>query len=661
MSLATVIDALGEALGRGPALESARPLRMREPDSVFARANAVDTALVLDRCGIEHDEEFARCPGCGEAGALICRSGGIKCLHARCSAIGPANFPGLRLNVDLVAQHEGLSPVAAAERICQWFSLKYSRRSAPSGSAIASAQWNRPLSLSDHRGTARFPTHALGEVLREWVEAEAAATQTPPDLAAVVVLATISACVAKKFEVEIRPGWREPLNTYWLVALEPGNRKSAVFRDAVRPLHDHERELSEALRDQVQAAAVAREIKQRELRRAIDQAARSGLPTDRQCAAELAVELEGQRIPVIPRLVVDDVTPERLAAMLAEQGGRLALLSAEGGLFEMAGGRYSDGVPNLDVLLKGHPGDDLRVDRVGRSPVHVRHPALTLGVAVQPAVIRELARKPAFRGSGLLARFFYSLPESTVGRRLACPPPVPAPVSARYHQLCTLLLRIAEHRTDGEVESFPIYFSPEACGRLERFSEDLEPRLSAGSDLGPICDWANKLAGGIARVAALLHLAGCREHSGYSGNCGSPSESTSEAKPVHHGYSGKDGKIEIEVETIDRSILIGRYLLTHAQAAFAFMGTDPEIENAKQLLSWIVDHRVSKFTKRDAWQATRGRFKKASELDAPLLLLIEHGYLAEEQPDERAGQGRKPSRSFKVNPYAHNSQNTHNG
>jgi hypothetical protein len=224
-----------------------------------------------------------------------------------------------------------------------------------------------------------------------------------------------------------------------------------------------------------------------------------------------------------------------------------------------------------------------------------------------------------------------------------------------------LLLRIAEHRTDGEVESFPIYFSPEACGRLERFSEDLEPRLSAGSDLGPICDWANKLAGGIARVAALLHLAGCREHSGYSGNCGSPSESTSEAKPVHHGYSGKDGKIEIEVETIDRSILIGRYLLTHAQAAFAFMGTDPEIENAKQLLSWIVDHRVSKFTKRDAWQATRGRFKKASELDAPLLLLIEHGYLAEEQPDERAGQGRKPSRSFKVNPYAHNSQNTHNG
>lgn len=364
---------------------------------------------------------------------------------------------------------------------------------------------------------------------------------------------------------------------------------------------------------------------------------------------------------MIPRLVVDDVTPERLAAMLAEQGGRLALLSAEGGLFEVAGGRYSDGVPNLDVLLKGHPGDDLRVDRIGRSPVHVRHPALTLGIAVQPAVIRELARKPAFRGSGLLARFFYSLPESTVGRRIACPPPMPDAISQRYHRLCTLLLRIAERRTDGEVVPFPIYFSPEACGRLERFSEDLEPRLSAGSELGPICDWANKLAGGIARVAAMLHLVNSPGNCGYSGNCGSSDKSTSEEGAAHCGDPGTDRKIEIEMETVERSILIGDYLLTHARAAFAFMGTDPEIENAKQLLSWIVERRVSTFTKRDAWQATRGRFKRASELDAPLLLLIEHGYLAEEQPHERPGQGRKPSRSFKVNPHTHNSQNPHNG
>jgi hypothetical protein len=77
----------------------------------------------------------------------------------------------------------------------------------------------------------------------------------------------------------------------------------------------------------------------------------------------------------------------------------------EFGLFENAGGRYSDGVPNLDVYLKSHPGDDLRVDRVSRSPLHVRKPALTLGLVVQPDVIWDLARKPGFRGSGLSRPF----------------------------------------------------------------------------------------------------------------------------------------------------------------------------------------------------------------------------------------------------------------
>lgn len=637
--MATVVEALGavrDASDFGPAGAA-----KMAANGLFEQANGVDTRLVLERCGVEHDDKFARCPGCDEPGALLCAQGGLKCLHARCAGAGPEGFPGFRSNVDLVAHREELSARQAAERICEWFGLKYSRP--VTVLAGGAAEWARPLPLDDHRGGAPFPLKALGAVFREWVEAEAVATQTPPDLAAVVALATLSACVAKKFEVEIRPGWREPLNTYWLVALEPGNRKSSVFRDAVRPLHDFERGLIEQQRAPMQAAMVLREIKQRELKRAIDVAARTGSPTDRQQAAELAIELEGQRLPAMPRLVVDDVTPERLAIMLSDQGGRLALLSAEGGLFEVAGGRYSDGVPNIEVLLKSHPGDDLRVDRVGRGPVHVRQPALTLGVAVQPDVIRELARKPVFRGSGLLARFFYSLPESTVGRRDACPPSVTEVVTERYHQLCTTLLRIEGEQTDGEFVPVVVAFSREASRRIERFSRELEPRLGPGCELAPICDWANKLAGGIARIAAVLHLAEAASHSGYSGNCGRENES------------------QIDEGTVERAIVIGAYLLTHAQAAFALMGTDPELENARQLLAWIRSFKLSRFTKRDAWQATRGRFKKAAELDPPLLLLVQHGYLSEEVQADRQGQGRKPSPGFKVNPYTHNSQNTHNG
>ena len=60
------------------------------------------------------------------------------------------------------------------------------------------------------------------------------------------------------------------------------------------------------------------------------------------------------------------MTPERLAALLAEQGGRFSLLSPEGGMLRTASGAtYSkSGAPSFDVLLKElHPDDEECVRR----------------------------------------------------------------------------------------------------------------------------------------------------------------------------------------------------------------------------------------------------------------------------------------------------------
>lgn len=659
--MASVIQAL-EARRTEDAPTPATPVvrHLRRGESIFSAANGVDTRLILDRYGIEHDERHARCPGCGEAGALICERGGLKCLHNRCSNVGPPNHPGLRLNVDLVAERENVPPLRAAELVCDWFGISVPRP--PARQRLEATEAASPIPLSEQASQTPFPCNALPEPLRAWVVAEAVATQTPADLPAVVSLATLSACLAKKVEVEIRRGWREPLNTYWLIALEPCNRKSAVFRDAVEPLHRHERALAELLRAPAQAALTRLEVKRRILKKALDTAARTGSADDIQVAEELAVQLDAERAPVAPRLVVDDVTPERLAVMLAEQGGRLALLSAEGGLFELAGGRYSDGVPNLDVFLKGHPGDDLRVDRVGRGPVHVRKPALTLGLVAQPDVIRDLARKPGFRASGLLARFFYSLPQSLVGRRKVSPPPVSPDVADRYDALCSFLLGLPERREDGELVPATVRLDTDACGILEDFSQELEARLGSGGDLAALSDWANKLVGGAARIAGLLHFA----------NLPTLTPNSAQQLDSHSGYFGYFGKrngsegIEadepfgtINPATVQSSIAIARYLLDHAQAAFALIGADPEIGHAQRLLAWIERTGVTRFSKRDPWQATRGYFKTASELDAPLSLLCEHGYLREEHA-ERVGPGRKPGSSFTVLCDSHNSHNPQN-
>ncbi|GAG19232.1 unnamed protein product, partial [marine sediment metagenome] len=99
-----------------------------------------------------------------------------------------------------------------------------------------------------------FPTDALPDALRQWVEAESHATQTPADLAGLLALAVCSVGIGRRVVVKPRPDWREPVNLFVAVLLGPGNRKSAVFADAMKPLRELEVELIEAARP-----AVARE------------------------------------------------------------------------------------------------------------------------------------------------------------------------------------------------------------------------------------------------------------------------------------------------------------------------------------------------------------------------------------------------------------------
>ena len=62
--------------------------------------------------------------------------------------------------------------------------------------------------------------------------------------------------------------------------------------------------------------------------------------------------------------------------MLAEQGGRIASMSPEGGVFDLMAGLYSkSGMPQFGVYLIGHAGDNLRVDRISRTGEHVKRPA----------------------------------------------------------------------------------------------------------------------------------------------------------------------------------------------------------------------------------------------------------------------------------------------
>jgi replicative DNA helicase len=616
----------------GVELEPAKPAKKLktagEASPLFDLANGVPMGDVLSWLGLL-DGDQPKCPGCGETdAAVVIFKNGLKCQHDRCMAKGVKK--GFRTPVDVVMEAKSLQHVEAALAICERFGIKVpeqTEKAAQSAHIKTHDDWEPPTPLDHHGPLPEFPVDCLPPVLRAWVEAEAEATQTPPELAACVALGVLSACAAGSFEVEVRPGYVEPIQLFTLATMGPGERKSSVFADAIRPLREYERALAIELGPKIVAAQTKRKILELRHQEAVKKAVKTGDGLDAVAAEELANEHAEFAVPAVPRLVADDTTPERLASLLGENGGRIAVMSPEGGLFETIAGRYSDGVSNIDTLLKGHAGDALRVDRQNRAPVIIDRPVITLALCVQPDVLHGLANKPSFRGRGLLARFLYALPQSKMGRRLVAAPPVPAAVTSAYEAMCRRLL------AGRNADPVRLTLEPGALSNLEAFAAELEPRLGPDGDLASVRDWAGKLVGATVRISALLHLA--ERHSEDSGNIGSCGQILSEKRKI------------------------ALFFLSHSLAAFNLMGSDPSVELARTALAWIrrslpVTHNSqnpqNSFTKRDLFQGLKGTLKTADAADPVLKLLEDHGYIRLLPAPPTRGAGRPPSPRYEVNP-----------
>jgi replicative DNA helicase len=511
-----------------------------------------------------------------------------------------------------------------------------------------------------------FPLDIFPPWLREYCEAVTETMQTPPDLAGMLALSVLSAACGGLVEVRAKPGWDEPVNVYTVAGLPPGTGKSPVFRAMTMPISMYERQQLEKVEKDIMDAEARRDVLEQRIRNAKSKAGKA--PSEHALRQayneidELNDEMRQLFVPVRPKLIVDDATPESVASILAEQGGRLAVLSSEGDIFAIMAGRYSAGAPNIGVYKKGHAGDELRVDRKNRSEI-VRRPAITMGITTQPEVMRTFGQNAIFRSEGLLARFFYALPKSLIGNRKADTDPIPDHIrSTYYHRILTLLenvnSRYSRNTRNEESDngnnrkniyidnSIYIYYV-----NLSNTSRDLflsykawtETRLGVHGDLHTVVDWGNKLPGAVLRVAGLLHMA---------------------QVAAYNSYNPQNSESEIDDATMQRAIRFADYLIPHAQAAYAEIGADPSVEGARSVLRWIEKTGLRSFAKQECYQGCKGTLKRADDLNPVLSLLCDHGYLREIEAPERIGPGRKAASSYEVNPVffdgSYNSYNSQN-
>ena len=469
--------------------------------------------------------------------------------------------------------------------------------------------WETPLPFDEY-DLPSFPVDALPETVRRYVLAVAESTQTSVDMAAVEALGVGSLCSQGKYFIQGNADWAEPLNIYTVVILPPAERKSSVLSMMIRPVEEYEKEENSRRNAGIIESQMVLSRLEKEKRSLVERASK-GKATEEEVRAK-ATEIAKYE-PVKPlRLFVDDVTSEKLTSVLAENKGRAAVVSAEGGIFDIISGLYSRNV-NIDVFLKGHSGDTIRVDRIGRASESIIHPALTMVLAVQPEVLNELMSNNTFRGRGLTARFLYSMPKSTVGRRSFSTEPIPEGAKARYRDLVETIL-------SGNNEQEPISLDDGAAEVLEALFNEVEGRLKG--DLAEIPDWAGKFVGTVLRIGGILHVM----------------------------KYPKDSMFDpVDRETMENAVSIGRYFLEHAKAAYSLMGADAVNKNARLFLAAVKRKQLAEFSRRDAMRLYRG-CKTVESLQPVLDRLCEYGYLAVKPVPPSYGPGRKPSDTYLVNP-----------
>jgi hypothetical protein len=501
--------------------------------------------------------------------------------------------------------------------------------------------WEDPVSLDELPPAPALPVdHVFSDWMTLYIKAEATATQTPPDLAAMLLLAECGAALAGKFRVQIRDGWSEPTNLYTVTALQSGEPKSAVFKDTMAPTYEYEAERRAEMAPITSARKAEHAVLEAREKHLAGKAAKEDNKVERDLllheTKEAAKELAQHVVPEEPELICDDVTPEKVAQLLVRQGGKMFQAAPEGTPFEIVKGRYSD-TANFDVYLKGHAGDPLRSGRVSREREAVDDPALSVALPVQPDVIAGLAADATLKQRGFLARFLYSIPASLVGKRTIAPHAVSEDI-ARDFRTNVLALWKTCGAVDDQGKPVPhwLRFSVEADGVMRQFERWLEPLLAPGEELSMLAGWANKLAGAIARIAGILHV----------------------TRAIGEGESWD---VPIDRHTVEEAIRLGRdYLLPHAKVAFGLMGADEKLEQARHV--WANLCRASAYSahsayaplsvsRRDIHNQNRRQFVSAKEIDPVLTILMERGYLRSIPGTGETGRGHS-SPKFHINPLA---------
>lgn len=491
--------------------------------------------------------------------------------------------------------------------------------------------WDPPIPIPQHTLPA-FPTDLLGESLAQWVRAQGASLNVSDDLLAFSALGSISTSLGGRVRIHVKDGWEDENVCLYLLGLADSSaRKTPALDAASAPLRERIGELREELRAGVEENDQLIRIAEQEMA-AVERSVAQGKAEKADAHAVLDTLRDLREKPALPKALVGDVTLEALGKVMGENGGRMGLLESEAGFFKACAGLYGNGRADITLVLKAYSGTGHEIDRVGRGHTWMPQTALTLALIIQPGVVEHLEKdNPEFKSSGFLNRFLYALP-SPMPPGSFDTPGVPGPIGQRH---CDRIRNLVDHVWTAETIR-TLQLTQGARKRFAEFYNQVEQDKVDGGKLHDISEWAGKLCGQIARLAACLSL--------------------------YDDYAAS----EITEDAMTRALGLAPYLIAHARAAFSLMSRDGD--GGRKLLRDILDRLPQLLaddftvTVRKIRESFKGRRATGSSgaVDAEAIKealdeLEELGWVAEiPAPPRKPGQrGQRPSPKYDVHPWVY--------
>lgn len=373
--------------------------------------------------------------------------------------------------------------------------------------------WAEPQPLAANIDPEPYPIDALPSSIRDSVEEVVSFVKAPLPLVASSALAALSLAIQSHADVKRSEKLSGPIGLFLLSIADSGERKSTCdgfFTKAIRDYEAAQVEVSKPIISDYLSALASWEAKHNGIKEKIRQLAKNNKPTAGMESALRELGHEKPEQPKIPRLIYADATPEALAFGLAKNWSSGGVISAEAGIVFGSHGMGKDSVMrNLALLNQLWDGTSLTIDRRSTESFTVRGARLTVALQVQGATLREFFfRSGALaRGTGFLARFLLTHPESTQGYR----PFTEAP--EKWPSLATFNLRITEILNkpvmideDGGLTPLLLELTSDAKEAWIAFHDAIESELKSGGELYDVRDVASKSADNAVRLAALFHV-----------------------------------------------------------------------------------------------------------------------------------------------------------